>query len=205
MDLQDEQGFKIFQRKELIELLAFESRNKYEIATFDGKIFGFAAEDGTNLSSVLLRQFLGHKLRKFNIQFYDSAGNPFVQAFHPFRWFFHRLEVRDSSSGRFLGALQRKFSILTKRFDLESDRGQVLLTVKSPFWRIWNFKFQTASGRVVATIQKKWGGLLKEAFLDADNFTLQFNDLSLPDQHKKVLLAAAIFIDLMYFEKRANK
>lgn len=196
-------SLKIYQRKELVELIGYESRNKYEITTFNGETIAFAAEDGKSLLAILLRQFLGH-WRTFEIHFYNSEREPLFVAFHPFRFYFSRLEITDHS-GRWIGALQKRFSLLTKKFDLEDNEGHVFLTVASPLWRIWTFEFKTLSGRVAATIKKKWSGLLKEAFLDADNFELHFNAPNLSDDCKKTLLAAAIFIDLMYFEKRASR
>lgn len=201
MDWQHGEGFKIRQRKELAELFGYESRNKYEITMLNGKAFGFAVEDGRSLSAILLRQILGH-WRTFGIQFYDFNREPAFRAFHPFRWFFHRLEVRDPS-GQLIGALQKKFSILTKKFHLEDGRGRVLFSVSSPFWRIWTFEFKNISGKTSATIKKKWSGLLTEAVLDADNFVLYFNDPNLLEDCKNTLLAATIFIDLIYFEEKA--
>ena len=198
MDFHGKKGLKICQRKKLAELFGYESRNKYEITMLDGEVFGFATEDGKRgLSSIFLRQILGH-WRSFGVQFYDSKREPSFYAFHPFRWFFHRLEVRESS-GRIIGALQKRFSIFTKKFDLEDERGKVVLRVSSPLWRIWTFEFQTLSGKVVATIKKKWSGLLKEVFLDADNFELHFNDPNLSEDCKRILMAAAIFVDLIVF------
>ena len=41
-----------------------------------------------------------------------------------------------------------------------------------------------------------------EAFTDGDKFKLTFSDESLNEEIRKVLMAAALFIDLMYFEKK---
>ena len=41
-----------------------------------------------------------------------------MTARHPFRLFFQRLEVFDEA-GVFVGAIQQRFSILTKRFDVQ--------------------------------------------------------------------------------------
>jgi len=122
---------------------------------------------------------------------------------HPFRWFFQRLEVYDQA-GTFVGAIQRRFSILTKRFDVEDANGQVIMQVSSPFWRMWTFPF-TARGVEVASVRKKWSGLLAEAFTDKDNFAIDFGDGTLGDAERRLVLAAAIFIDLQYFERKAGR
>ena len=45
---------------------------------------------------------------------------------------------------------------------------------------------------------------MKEAFLDADNFELSIHQKDLSEAGKKVLLAAVIFIDLVYFDSPAR-
>ena len=53
----------------------------------------------------------------------------------------------------------------------------------------------------IATITKKWGGFCKEAVLDADNFTIDFNsEKNVSVEEKMLLLATTFLIDLMYYE-----
>lgn len=188
------------QRMELAELFGFETRNKYAIETERGEAVAIAAEQQKGVLGFLLRQLLGH-WRPFEIHFLDAAGQPILRAVHPFRWFFQRLEVFDAS-GRLLGALQQRFSILSKRFDVLDARGKVVMTVRSPFWRIWTFVFER-QGSEMARIEKKWGGLLSEGFTDKDRFRVQFGPNCGTDE-RQLLLAAAIFIDLQYFERKAS-
>ena len=58
-------------------------------------------------------------------------------------------------------------------------------------------------GREVAKVQKKWSGLLTEAFTDKDNFHLTMSDQLKPED-RLLILAAAIFVDLQYFEGKAK-
>ena len=53
-------------------------------------------------------------------------------------------------------------------------------------------------------IQKKWSGLLKEVFLDADNFSVQFKDSTLSQNERSLVLAMSVFTDLQYFERKAS-
>ena len=52
-------------------------------------------------------------------------------------------------------------------------------------------------------IQKKWSGLLKEAFTDADNFWIDYAAIEDP-QLRAVLFAAMVLIDIVHFENRGN-
>ena len=187
------------QRFELGEMFGFETRNKYEVVSENGVQVAFAAEQQKGFLGFLFRQTLGH-WRTFDIHFFTPERTPFMVARHPFRWFFQRLEVYDEA-GALVGAIQRRFSILTKRFDVQDAKGSVIMEVSSPFWRLWTFPFMT-SGAEVACVRKKWSGLLAEAFTDKDNFAVELGNLG--ENERRLVLAAAIYIDLMYFEKKAS-
>lgn len=188
------------QRLETAELFGFETRNKYAIETEQGQTLAFAAEQQKGVLGFLVRQFLGH-FRSFEIHFFDAARQPILRAVHPFRWWFQRLEVFDHA-GLLLGAVQQRFAIFSKRFDIQDARGQVRMAVRSPFWRIWTFVFER-EGREVARIEKKWAGLLAEGFTDKDRFRIQYGP-EVGGDERQLLLAAAIFVDLQYFENKAS-
>jgi uncharacterized protein YxjI len=190
----------IRQRKELAELLGFETRNKYAIEAAGTEV-GFAAEQGKGGLAFLSRMFLGH-WRTFEIHFFDNARQLVMRAVHPFRFLFQRLEV-VAADGRALGAIQQRFAIFSKRFDVEDPSGRVLMTVASPLWRPWTFAFER-DGREVARVEKKWSGLLKETFMDADSFRVLFSAPELDVVERSLVLASGIFIDLQYFEQKAD-
>ena len=95
------------QRRELAELIGFETRNKYVISTEAGAMVAYAAEQQQGWWSFLVRQYLGH-WRTFDIFVFDPNRTQVLVAHHPFRWFFQRLEV-STAEGRPLGALQKRF------------------------------------------------------------------------------------------------
>jgi uncharacterized protein YxjI len=187
------------QRFELGEMLGLETRNKYAIQTEAGGQVGYAAEQQKSFAGFLLRQFLGH-WREFEVKFFDDQRQVVLTAIHPFRVFFQRLEVKDAK-GRRIGAIQQRFGLLTKRFDVENSTGRVILEVRSPLWRLWTFVFMRGAVEA-ARIEKKWAGLLAEGFTDKDTFRIQFGRASL--EERQLLLAAAIFIDLQYFEDKGG-
>ncbi|MSQ72222.1 MAG: hypothetical protein EXR27_13145 [Betaproteobacteria bacterium] len=179
----------ITQKFELAELSGFEARNRYRISDARGNPIGYAAEEGGGGFGFLRRQLFGH-WRSFEIHFYDNARRAVLHAVHPFRFHFSRLEIFDSNH-RLIGAVQRRFSLLTKRFCVENHRGVPIMEVASPIWKLWTFPF-IADGAEVASVNKKWSGILSEAFTDRDNFQVEFHTQDLPNDQRKVILAAAI-------------
>ncbi|MCB0338362.1 MAG: hypothetical protein KDD53_02105 [Bdellovibrionales bacterium] len=191
----------IKQKKELAELFGFETRNKYSIETLDGVQLAYAAEQQKGAWAFIARQFFGH-WRTFDLMLFDADREVILRAQHPFRFFFQRLEIY-TPDGRLLGTVQRRFSLVTKSFDLAGPNGEVLFSVRSPIWKIWTFPF-VRMGKELAWVRKKWGGLVKEAFTDADTFEVEFGDSHLSDEERVLIVTAGLYIDLMFFERKAG-
>jgi len=189
----------IRQRREMVELFGFETRNKYSIETESGLRIGFAAEQERGFAGTVARQILGH-WRTFEIRIFDTERRVELIASHPFRFFFDRLEIR-TAEGVALGSVERTFSFFSKTFEVRDGRDAVVATVSSPIWRPWTFRFESG-GREIGAVRKKWGGLIKEAFLDSDSFAVEFSDPALGPDHRLLLLGAAMFVDVLYFEKK---
>ena len=80
------------QKFEIAEIFVFETRNRYQIQTEDGQQFGYCAEPKVGFGDAIMRQFFGH-WRVFNIVGTDLDNQQVFRAYHPFRWFFQRLDV----------------------------------------------------------------------------------------------------------------
>jgi hypothetical protein len=57
-------------------------------------------------------------------------------------------------------------------------------------------------GRQIASVQKKWSGVFSEVLTDRDNFLVEFTDSSMDQRERTLILAAALFVDIIYFEKK---
>lgn len=189
----------VHQVHEIGEFFGFETRNKYQILDDQQGLIGYAAEQQKGIFGFILRQYLGH-WRKFDVYFFTPDRTLTMIAHHPFRWFFQRIEVR-TAQGKLLGALQRRFSVLSKRFDVENERGMTIMEISSPIWQLWTFTYMH-QGNQLAQVKKKWSGLFSEAFTDKDNFLVEFTSPTMSDQEKNVVTASAVFIDLLFFEKK---
>src|SRR5215207_1012228 len=101
--VQQSSELMIVQKRELVELIGIETRNKYSIEV-NGAPFAFAAEQGKGGLAFFARMLLGH-WRTFEIHFFDNARQLVIKAVHPFRFLFQRLEVW-AANGRQIGAIQ---------------------------------------------------------------------------------------------------
>lgn len=197
----DRKRLLVRQAKEWGEiLLGFEATNRFEICDETGMPLARAAEEGKGFAAVLRRTVLG-RCRAAKVHLYGREGAPIGRGDKRFRFYFHRMELFDGE--RKIGLIRRRFSILHRQFTVEDAFGRALLTIVSPFFRIWTFKI-LADGQQVGLISKRWGGLLREAFTDADTFGIEFGHAELPMETKKLLLLGIFLIDFACFENNVG-
>ncbi len=195
-------GFVVRQRAEPIELFGVEGANAYDVFALDGTRVLYAREREGGLWGTLGRQLGGHTLQAFAIDLCDNAGRTVLTLSHPARWFLQRLEVR-SGSGRLIGVFEECFS-LVKKLVVKDGQGCSRFAMSTGFLSPWDFTFKRAAPRTprrVAHIQKHWDGLGRELFTDADTLRVAFEARELDTDERALLLAAALFIDLVWFER----
>lgn len=190
------------QRKNWMEIItSFDARNKYVVYDEQGNPVFNVEEQGSGFVSLMKRLFL-RNMRPFTSHVEDLSGQgQLLTLKKPFRFIFHRLEVHDAA-GNLVGAIQRRWTWFRRKYIIEGPDGQEVATLFGPFFRPWTFKIQLPGNeREVGLIQKKWSGLLKEAFSDADNFWVDFGAVN-DERLRAVLFAATVLIDIVHFENR---
>lgn len=186
----------VSQKKEWGEILTgFETKNRYVVMDPSGNELYMAVEgDG----SMILRVFL-KALRPFEIKVLTFDNNTVLKLKRPFRFYFHQLNVFDSQ-GNPLGSIQRRFSVLRRIYSVSDVSGQEMFQLFGPILHPWTFEIRK-NGMEYGKITKKWSGLLKEGFTDADNFGVSFPagwDINV----KSLFLGAVFLIDFVHFENK---
>lgn len=187
------------QIKEWVEIIIdFETRNQYEILSENGERHAFVIERHQGLLSTLARIFL-RSHRPLEIDVLDNQSSSLFQLSRKFFFFFSDLFITDSNHQN-IGSIHRRFGIIYKKYDLHDKLGNVFAHVKAPIWRLWTFPVTDTDGRDAGKITKKWQGLLKEAFSDADSFVVEYGDKAWSTNQRLVLLFTAVSIDFDFFE-----
>jgi uncharacterized protein YxjI len=102
-----------------------------------------------------------------------------------------------------LGTIKREFSLLRRIYSVFDLNGKKIFQLFGPILHPWTFEIRDDS-KEYGKITKKWSGLLKEGFTDADNFGVTFpNDW--PNEQKALFLGAVFLIDFVHFEDKGNK
>jgi len=185
-------------------ITGFEGANKYKVLNSAGQEVYKVMED----TDCCTRQFCGAQ-RPFDINITDNAGMEVIHLTRPFRCqtccfgcCLQELEV-SSPPGFVIGTVEQRWAICERRFVIKDEAGSEILKIENK--RICeccedvDFNVLTMDGKEVGKISKKWSGLSKELFTDADNFGINF-PIDLDVKVKATLLGALFLIDFMYFE-----
>ena len=188
----------VSQQKEWGEILTgFETKNRYVVSDISGNRLYLSAEES---GSILLRWFL-KALRPFTISVLTEDGQVILRVIRPFRFYFHRAEIVDSQ-GQSIGVIERRFSILRRIYSVLDSSGTEIFKLFGPLLHPWTFQIRNNEVEY-GKITKKWSGLLKEGFTDADNFGVTFPaewDVKL----KALFLGTVFLIDFVHFENKGN-
>lgn len=191
--------FMIKQKKEWLEILSgFETKNNYQVFDSNKNQIGYIAELGSGLMQTLKRLFL-RSHRPFEFLISNTQGQELLKVHRPFFWFFSDLYVEHE--GKKYGSIHRRFSIIYKSYSILDPQGIEIYRIKSPIWRLWTFPILNKTEQQIGVITKKWQGLLKEVFTDADAFFIDLESPEVTTEQKVLLFISGISVDFDFFEQ----
>jgi uncharacterized protein YxjI len=179
----------VSQKAKLIELT-----NQYAIRDADGAELGYVQQEGQGKLRKVLRfvsdvdQFLTHRL-----SVYDSSHNKLLQMTRPAKLVKSKLLVEDGS-GRKVGEIVQNNVFGKIRFDLVGAEGQKLGQIRAENWRAWDFSIVDETETEVGRIDKKFVGLAKAVFTNADNYVVDIES-RLHGDLRLLAVAAATAVD----------
>ena len=197
------------QKVNLVEVFfGCEKKNEYEILDGYGHQVFYASEE---LSSCMERQCLG-AVRPFEMTIRDGHQDEVIHLIRPLACFPFKLQcinVFATSPNNFVGSVQQ-VNYCWPYYEVKNASGEVVLLIEVPICAVScvcgdvDFKIFSKDRTVeVGRISKKWSGVSREFFTDADNFGLNF-PVDLDVRVKAVLLGATMLIDYMFFERSSN-
>ena len=197
----DKRRVLVRQQREWSEiLLPFEATNRYLLFDENDEQIGSAAESGGGVGRGIARQFLGGS-RRATIHIFDRDGDEIGRVEKPFRLYFQSVDVFDGEER--LGTIERRFSLLHRKFVIRNADGDEVCEIFSPLFRIWTFKV-LFDGVEVGRISKKWSGLFTEMMSDADTFGIEYEALPDLEALRPLLIAAVFLVDFTCFENNRN-
>ncbi|XP_021968253.1 phospholipid scramblase 1 [Folsomia candida] len=199
------------QKIEALEvILGCETNNKYIVKDAAGRDM-FTAKESTDFCT---RQCCGN-IRPFDLLIKDFSGQEVIHLTRPlacgsccFPCCLQSIQI-FAGNGELLGTIEQVWTFWIPKYLVKNGNGEVVLKIEGPCCTCAccadvDFKILSVSGDIeVGRISKKWSGLLKEAFTDADNFGITF-PMDLDVKMKAVMLGALFLIDFMFFEHTEN-
>ena len=188
---------ELYVRQEIEHLEVFtglETQNRYSVRSPSGEQLLYAFEE----SGLLGRNVLSSH-RPLTIHVVDRNNTEVINASRSFFWFLSHLHVNDGTGQR-IGSMQRRFSFLTRKFDLMDATGSVVAEMRGPIFRPFTFMVYQ-QGQEVGRVTKQWSGLGREAFTDADTFKVEVDTGRADQEFSLLMLASAISIDLDFFDR----
>ncbi len=176
-------------------VLGVECENKYKIKNETGQQIGFVAEFSDHS-----RFYLGSH-RPFVAAVFNTKGIRVLEFERPSFLFWSSMKVLDGLFNS-LGTVNRRFSLLDRKYKLSTEENVNFNTVYSKFSQFWTFELLDHQGEKIGQITKNWSGAVQEFFTDADNFTIKLEGrgTQLNLKERSILLGTAISIDFDFFE-----
>ncbi len=194
IDLTQIQELVVQQRVEWLEAITdFESKNRYAILAPDGEELLYAYEESGGFQRMFLKSN-----RSLELHVVDPSGADILTLSRDRFFFRPSLHVSDGD-GRNLGALDKRWGLLTRKFDMTNSTGGGMGSIRGHVTRPYTFFVRNPQDAEIAQITKQWSGFGREMFTDADTLHIDFG--SAQGQDFRLLLLAAVFaLDLTFFE-----
>lgn len=164
-----------------------------------GATIGIAQERISGLVKTL-RLLLGKRLLPTTVVIAEHEGGAPLITLSRGPTFIRALVKVTDASGNQLGVLRSKFFSIGGGFFVLGAGGETVGEVKGNLVG-WNFQF-LSGGRKVGTIAKKWAGLGKELFTNADTYVVAIEDPKATASLTALILASGIAIDTVFKEQQ---
>jgi uncharacterized protein YxjI len=187
------------QRKWFEVLFSAELKNAYEVLDEAGQPAFDFRETGAGAKEFLYRMLLG-PTRPFTMSLVAADGEEVLRLDRPWKFMFHELTITDGDDNR-IGRIVREWSWVRRIYAIEDASGRVIARFFGAFFRPWTFEVQSPEGAVLGAVKKKWSGLGREMFSDADNYSVDLHGISDPNL-KALVVAGVALIDIVHFERR---
>jgi uncharacterized protein YxjI len=188
-DLLNQHRLFINQKAKLIEVT-----NEYKIFDEQGQQIGVIRQEGQSSLKKVAR-FVGSldAMMTHTLSVYDANGAKVAGLTRP-RTMWKSKVLITHGDGRDAGRIVMKNVLGKLRFAMEDSTGRSLGEIRAENWRAWNFSMVDASDREVGRITKKWAGIGREMFTNADHYMVEI-DPSVIGETRLIMLAAAAGID----------
>lgn len=164
-----------------------------------GQPIGIAREEPPGAVKYL-RLLMNNKWLPTVVNVYEREDQPPVLSIRRGVALF-RPKVHVTAQGHELGYFRAKVMSIGPSFRIFDMQDNEIGAVKGD-WKGWNFQLLGPNGEELGRVTKKWAGLGKELFTNADTYVISIGDVHHGRRDvAQLLLAAGLAIDTVFKEK----
>ena len=174
----------------------FKASNSYDVLNPDTEqIILNCREEKPGFFTRILRFTNFDTSTPFHIEIKTPNGEKVLTIKKGISFFLSTVKVFDENE-KLIGKFKQKLFSLKGRFDVFDAMDNYLCSLKSELISL-DYRF-IKNDVELALISKKWSGLQKELFTNADNYTLKINDQVPSNDSIRILIMAAVMcIDMV--------
>ena len=175
--------------------------NTYDIFDPETNLkIGVAKEEQSGFQK-LLKLFLGGSVPTKVSLYCEESSTKVLEIYKHFTWLRSKVSVRDAN-GNDLGYFQGKLKLgLGIEFNI-FNAGDIVMGNLKGNWKARDFKITNVNGELLGSITKKWAGIGKEFFTDADNYVIDISSNVQKNEDKILVLGACLALDSVVFEAK---
>jgi uncharacterized protein YxjI len=148
----------------------------------------------------LARILLKKTVLPFSLQLTDNNETVLATIQRGWTFWLSKIIIMDGN-GVVTGSIRQKFRFLKPRFRIY-DTNDICIAEIQGDWKAWNFSITNASGNEIGQINKKWAGVAREFFTNADKYHVSIIPEYAEDRSKLNIVVTAITIDMVLKESK---
>lgn len=177
----------------------FKFESEYKVFDQKGIQIGFIRQR-ISTGHKALRLLVNKAMMPFLMEILDLQGNKLAVVKRGWTFWMSEIVILNEHD-QTIGYIKQKWSFLKPKFEIMDNARNKIAEIKGD-WKAWNFYINEPDGSPIGTINKKWGGALKETFTDADKYNVSIKEEYAENTDKIVIVATAITIDMVLKESK---
>lgn len=170
--------------------------NGYKVYDANNNEIGLIKENMPG-SRILLSLIVSKQNLPMTLEVYNMEGKMIASLTRGFTLFMSNMKVLDEN-GTQVATIKQKFGLKPK-FELLDMSGAKIATIQGN-WTAWDFSITDTNNNPLGSISKKFNGLAKELFTDADKYVVNIEP-SVTDEAQRIAIAStAAAIDMILKE-----
>lgn len=172
----------------------FKFGNTYKVYNKEAEQVGIIQQNVSGWHK-FLRLFLNKALFPFTLEVYNMDNDLQVAIHRGWTFWMSKITITDAKD-EVIGTIKQKFKLFKPTFTIANAAEENIAKITGD-WKAWDFKIVNAEEQQIGTINKKWGGVMKEFFTRADKYHASIVPEYAEDTNKIAIVSCAITIDMV--------